>query len=466
MQRRPLDHTASAPPSPFGAFSMLPPEIRNLIYAECVRQRSTGLLRASKRLYAESLPHYRRKFVLSFHIDPQDADPGIPIFNRDGCPWGDSENSDAINTIDVSSVHPDTELLDTMPIDQFGQIRIVIGAPDIRDRGQFMRCWYRVKRLLAALLPQWRDPNKLPESPWEIVIPWARQSTALPPIVVEFRECVWSERGRWGQWNQNIPFCHAFADGILLATQKGGGAEKDKNHYRSSNIAHILQLFFRVRNAASLTVKLPPSLPKSENKRLWHFIERLQEYAVSEIPFGMDFRGSFPVPGGRDGAILSCENADHIWLDYCLTRVDSEASSGLKLERMENWCLEYERDLARASFGYLAHDERRGQLVRIGVGRHLIKWASFGQAHDENFRQQFWSWVSHYTEYNNEYSIPPLGLNAEGLGDFHAFIIVRHQLLVDRILGFPIIGKSVDSRGFWERDNRCRRCLPYRGRRV
>jgi hypothetical protein len=193
-------------PSSLGAFSTIPPEIRNMIYQGCLHARTTALFRASKQLYYESLPYLREKFVLGFHIDPRAPGSIIYLVDRHGRPWGQSRN-----IINVDSPHEECMYLDFMPVDQFGKIQIRIDAPDPKDPGQLARCWYQTKRLLTILLPRWRDPDRFPEDELnDIIIPPARVSTRLPPIEVMFHDddqrrwCRKSARGSI-RWNHSVP---------------------------------------------------------------------------------------------------------------------------------------------------------------------------------------------------------------------------------------------------------------------
>ena len=162
--------------APFGNLSRFSPEIRCMIYNECVVNRSIGLLRASKQFHNEFIPLLLERFVLSFHVDPSASSSVVKILNQNG------------ETLDVASPHLNySSILEKMPVDHFRRIEISINAPDPADPGQLVRAWRQTTGLLTALLPRWKSSESL-LSRSDIELPQGRKTVRLPPLIVKLPE--------------------------------------------------------------------------------------------------------------------------------------------------------------------------------------------------------------------------------------------------------------------------------------
>lgn len=385
LQLTPLS-SQSAPlcPSatPLGDLSCLPGEIRNVIYHECAQLRSTGLLFTNKQIYSEAIPPLEEKFVLSFLIDPAASSSTVKIVNQNGQPWGHGGR----NTVDARSPHPD-HVLQTMPIDKFAKIRLFIDAPNPKDPGQLVRAWYQTTRLLAALLPRWRDLNKLPRTAEDIVVPEGRKTTKLPPVEITFRET--GHR----KWSINAALNHS------LPSYKGWDADgqsvskvPDNGH---SDMEVLLTPFLRIRDAASLKVQLPSdACPESQ---LGDLISLLQELAVSSIPFGMNLCLGAEDNCRDDDECLAREDALHIWLDCLLDDMDGPTAALVRRERFQHWCPEYEHQLGCRLDGF--HGPKRWvvggpaslmhpELVDLIAGQFSARFAA-GWLHERLARSEW-----------------------------------------------------------------------------
>lgn len=351
-----------APPTPesslvpgLGNLILLPAEIRSKIYDECLQQRHFGLLYSSKEIYSEFIPLLREKFVLTFHIDPSESemsssrcttDSRVHIVNKYNQSWGHARNE-----INTASPHRD-EILDDMPIDEFGKIRILIDAPNPRDPGQIVRVWYQCTRLMSALLPQWKYVIEVPETQADLIIPRGRKSSELPPIEIVLTRSGAKTWSSGGNLNHSVP-CY---DGWNPVTQSVWILPEGQH----SDLEVVLMPFCRIRNAASVTVQLPPDCP---NNRYVNAIRAfLSDETKGSDPFGTLVHnggqcafgspcflwGSWDSQGeGLDGfeddeTVLGREHAMSAWLDYLLDDMDGDTARLLRRERFENWCSEHE----------------------------------------------------------------------------------------------------------------------------
>lgn len=348
--------------SPLGPMDKAPAEIRNMIFKECIKNRSIGLFRANKRLYFETISLVREGFSLAFHIDPAVESSVVNILNQNG------------NTINVASSHRDP-ILDMMPIDKFRQIHIVLEAPDKNDPGQLIRGWYQTTRLLAALLPQWRNLDQLPMKSFGYhITPRGRRSNRLPPVVIEFRG---SKTRQWSHdslqnengvcervWNHSVPSYKAWdAD-----TKEAENRPEDPH----SDIEILLIPFCRIRDVESVTVKLPEERP--QNERVNNKLIDLREMTKSEVPFGVR---PVCIEDVDADLVLAWENCQHVWLEYLLDDLEGPTADMLRRERFQNWCPEHEYFQARAVQGHLV------SLPFIATADGTQEWLDIGSpAHD------------------------------------------------------------------------------------
>ncbi|EXJ94112.1 hypothetical protein A1O1_02505 [Capronia coronata CBS 617.96] len=303
-----------------------------MIYDACAQQRSTGLLLANKQIYNEFIPLLAEKFILSFHIDPAASSSVVEIVNQDGEPWG----SGTRNMVDARSPHPDN-VLETMPIDIFRRMRIVIDAPNPKDPGQLIRAWYQLTRLLAALLPRWRDMNKLPTTTEDIVLPEGRETTQLPHVDVIFRQ-TGQRKWAWGtetRLNHSLPSFHHWDDATNSVQLVLDGPHSD--------LEVLLIPLRRIRDATSLNVHMPPNTYSDPELR--QLVSVVQQSAKSEIPFGLNQCLDEVSEFRDDDECLGMEDALHFWFDFLLDDLSGKAAAMVRRERFQYWCAEYEHQL-------------------------------------------------------------------------------------------------------------------------
>lgn len=126
--------------------------------------RAYGLLYVNKQFHNEFSPLLKEDFVLGFHIDPSSSTK-VKIISPDNSAWGGRF------VLDAASPHPDYSNLDSMPIDRFNGIRILIDPPSMDDPGQVVRGWLQSNALVAALLPRRADAEKVPRTEEDILVP-------------------------------------------------------------------------------------------------------------------------------------------------------------------------------------------------------------------------------------------------------------------------------------------------------
>ncbi|ETI20708.1 hypothetical protein G647_07050 [Cladophialophora carrionii CBS 160.54] len=356
-----------------GAFRMISPEIRIMIYQYCMDIRTTALFRTCKELYLESLPYLREKFVLGFYIDPRAPGSIIYLVDPHSRPWGDNRN-----IISVESAHEESMYIDFMPADQFGKIRIRIDAPDPADPPQLVRCWYQTKRLLSILLPRWRDPDRFPEDEVnDIITSPDRLTTRMPSFEVMFHN---DDQRRWWRgstqtafrWSHSAPCCKVQLIRNML----------EQRRLRCPgcvDFRDIVDLFQRVRNACSINIQIDCQ----EHPEVQSVVAKLKQSAVSNISFGLILNEKGRTAGPKswafdDAHILGKENARHIWLDYLLDQLPGSVAIDLDRERYDNWCLGYEEALRRSAFGYRFGTLQRtfgGGLEVLKVPGHMFRWS-------------------------------------------------------------------------------------------
>ncbi|EXJ67065.1 uncharacterized protein A1O5_09711 [Cladophialophora psammophila CBS 110553] len=386
--QRPPTPTAQPPKTlHLGTLSTLPSELRNQVFLHCIGNRSVGILRASKQLCGEFIPLLYEEFKLVFHVDPTDPLSRVRILNQNG------------RVVECLPYHRDT-VLDKMPIDRFKSIRILVDAPDPQDPGQLLRAWKQCTSLMTALLPQWRGRNRLPESPQDYHLPPVRRSNRLPPILIQFRDADTNSAGT-GSWTSESPY----ADGERLwnrsvPSYRSWNAERKttfptnlRSGFHHCDLDIILAAFWRIRDADSVDVQLPPS-PSTLDDQPWtvdEALRRLDLFTKHNMPFGCDPRGTGCLDD--DDYILSNEDSMHLWLDYLLDDLGGPTAPFLRRQRYQNWCDEYEYLVGRRINGFyqpkrLSQWYPEKDVVGSPLGlvpNHLIEM--IGRA----FRDRFWA---------------------------------------------------------------------------
>jgi hypothetical protein len=314
----------------------LGPELRRMVYAQCVKIRAFGLLYANKQYYNEFIPFLREEFVLAFHIDPSSSSTVVKIINSDNSPWGHA------CTFDAASLHADYSMVDTMPVDRFKEIRILIDAPDVNDPGQVIRGWLQSNGLTRALLPRWANPDSVPQTEADIFLPVARLTSRLPPLKIQVRDKNSTEWHAGGVWSRSIPsFCS------WDPVTKMAPIECEGSNPSYSDLGIILTPLSRVRHAETVVVELPRDAPSTS--ALKHFMLDLTSYGIQKRSFGLnrDIEAEW-----NDDDTLAFEDAIHVWLDYLLDGMDGQTAAILRRDRLKLWCSEYEHEMGRHFHGF------------------------------------------------------------------------------------------------------------------
>jgi hypothetical protein len=264
-----------------------------------------------------------------------------------------------------------------------------------------------------------------------------------------------------------------------------------------ADFRYIIDLFQRVRNARSITVRIE----YQGHPEIQPIVAKLEQTAVSKTPFGLILNKRGRTVGPRtwafdDATVLGRENAHHIWLDFILWQLTGATANHLKRECCDHWCLEYEKTLRRAAFGYSFGTLRR----TMGGGMEILKrpGARFRIHYQRDLRDRFWSWeffctYSHgcgtYEQYLNSHT----ALLRHHTGHIKTFIAGESSMPADLTLGMlpvlgeasvplskssyeklrlelwrqysngylPQLGVSVKSDLLWARPGCCQRCPPY-----
>lgn len=336
------------------AFDLLPPEIRDQIYGECVKVRALGLLYTNKQIYKEFIPFLREKFVLTFHIDPSASSTVLELLNQDDSRWGDH------CTIDVASPHADFGMIDRMPVDQFGAVRILVDPPDINDPGQVVRGWLQSVGVARALLPQWADPDEAPIFEVDVLIPPARSTKRLPPLIIQLREGKFWQWHAHGRWNHSIPHPSPWD----FMTRPASLSHPAKSF---SDMEVILTPFFRIRYAETVDVELPDGAPLEE--AIDKVKLELGKSCIQRCSFGLNLHEEDDF---IDDYALSFEDMVHIWLDYLLDDMKGTTASFLRRDRFKFWCSTYDFQMGRHFHGVSSNDPPEGIGGPEGYGSENI----------------------------------------------------------------------------------------------
>ncbi|KIY01635.1 uncharacterized protein Z520_03187 [Fonsecaea multimorphosa CBS 102226] len=314
----------------------LAPELRRMIYAHCVNIGAYGLLYVNKQFHHEFSPFVKTDFVLGFHIDPSSSTK-VNFINPDDSTWGGRR------ALDAAYPHLDRSVLDSMPIDQFKGIRILVDPPNMSDPGQVVRGWLQSNALVTALLPDWKEPEVIPRTEEGFIIPDTRLTTRLPPITIQVRD---RKAGKWhaqGFWNRSLP---GFSQGQAF-----------------SDLETILTPLQRFRNADAIVLELPSDAPVDD--RFDDFRSNLVSDGTRKKLFGLDIS---PELVWNDDDTQSIEDALHVWLDYLLDDMHGPSAAELRRDRFKFWCSWYEHQFGRRFHGrYHGSGYFGGTLVELEV---------------------------------------------------------------------------------------------------
>jgi hypothetical protein len=301
-----------------------------MIYAQCVNIRAYGLLYVNKQCRNEFIPLLKEEFVLGFHIDPSSSTT-VNIISPDNSAWGGRF------VLDAASPHPDYSILDSMPIDRFKGIRILIDPPSMDDPGQIVRGWLQSNALVTALLPRWADAETVPRTEEDIFVPDTRLETRLPPITIQIRD---SKKQKWhteGSWNRSLSSFSAWDPVLRTAPEHERGL---------CDLAIILTPLARLRNADAVALELPSNAPVESG--FDDFRNRLVSFGTRKKLFGLEMSKELE---WNDEDIQAWEDALHVWFDYLLDDMRGPSAAQLRRDRFKYWCSEYEFQMGRRMHG-------------------------------------------------------------------------------------------------------------------
>ncbi|EXJ87006.1 hypothetical protein A1O3_03963 [Capronia epimyces CBS 606.96] len=318
-----------------------------MIYDECVKIRAHGLLYVNRKFHNDLRAHFNKEdFVLGFHIDPSSSSTTVTIINPDNSTWGRH------SVLDVATPHPDYSILDSMPIDRFRGIRILIDPPNIHDPGQVVRGWLQSTSLVTALLPRWADPEKIPVTEEDIVVPKSRVSARLPPIAIKVRDGKTHKWHTGGSWNRTLPDITAW-DQVQRRLVDNGESFSD--------LELMLTPLARVRNTDAISFDLPSGAPVGGSCE--DLQNRLVGLATRKKLFGLE-RSDYPsIPEGfeeredDDDDMQIDEDGLYVWLDYLLDDMRGPSAAALRRDRFKFWCSEYDYQMGRRIHGTRAADQ-------------------------------------------------------------------------------------------------------------
>lgn len=336
----------------------LPAELRRMRYAHCVKIRAHGLLYVNRKFHDEFSPLLKKEeFTLGFHIDPSSSTK-VTIINPDNSAWGNHCLLDAV------SPHPDYSILDSLPIDQFKGIRILIDPPNIHDPGQVVRGWLQSTALVRALLPRWVNADRSPRTKEDIMVPKTRLAARFPPITIQIRD---DETRQWqteGSWNRQLP---SFDDWDPVQRKVV------ENQTGLSDLEVILTPLARLRMADAIALNLPSCAPVDSHFE--DFQDRLVDLVTRKEFFGLELSEELE---WNDDDVQVHDDTLHVWLDYLLDDMRGPSAANLRRDRFKLWCSEYEYQIGRRVNGVLGeHDNFGGTYFNLDSGISQVIEKSF-----------------------------------------------------------------------------------------
>ncbi|EXJ70722.1 uncharacterized protein A1O5_05712 [Cladophialophora psammophila CBS 110553] len=270
-------------------------ELRCMVYAECVKIRAIGLLYANKRFYKEFIQFLRESIVLGFHIDLSAPSTAVKLINSDNFQWGNN------CTIDATSPHPDYGMLDRIPVDRFGGIRILIDA-------------HRMSPTLAYLFEVGCNATD-----------WSPESRG------------WHFRGAW---NRKVPNYSSWDPVTKTASIRHEGSNSEEEI--------TLRPFSRIRYTEPVTIELPRNTPWE--RPVNNLKAGLVKSCSLKRSFGLDLR---PEAEWSDDDTLAIEDALHVWLDCLLDDMEGPTAALLQRDRLKFWRSGYEYQMGWHFHGFV-----------------------------------------------------------------------------------------------------------------
>jgi len=291
-----------------------------MIYAQCIKIRAYELLHINNQFQNE-FSSFLDDFVLGFHIDPSSTT--VNIINPDNSAWGDDF------VLDPASPHPDYSILDSMPMDRFKGIRILISPPSMDDPGQVVRGWLQSIALVKALVPSMRDETiRRSEQHIEPHDMWSRRR--LPLITIQVRNSMKKTWHTEGSWNITLPSYLAW-DSVLKTAPKTERAFSD--------LEIMLLPFTDLSDAITIAIELPTNAPKdSRVDKLGDLLACRGIQEMSEM---------FKAVKWNNEDIRAGKHAQRVWLDYLLDDMRGPSAAELRRDRLKFWCPEYEYQITR-----------------------------------------------------------------------------------------------------------------------
>ena len=330
----------------YGRLGRLPAEIRRMIYEECMAMRTALPMRLNSTIRNEFPYQQPSDFGLIFRIDPACGSTSVDTLNDRIEPWGDNFQ------IDLSTFHPDRHVLDSMPIDKFRYIRIVIFPPNPKDPGQLLRAWWQVTRLLDLLLPSSRDFHRVPGDIADVICPTGRETTKLPPVEVGFVE---TETRTWatnGHLNESIG---GFDSSQIVFFPEANGPLSDEY---TPDLDILMRAFLRIRQAQGLQFFKPMSYTKRDFP-----VERLvavaYDHAIYPDVFGTMrgmraddmWRRGFDGPFGDEEFAATVEDTYHVWFLSLVDFLPGPTIRQLRTEIRRHWCRQCQQHLSHHLYG-------------------------------------------------------------------------------------------------------------------
>lgn len=153
---------------------------------------------------------------------------------------------------------------------------------------------------------------------------------------------------------------------------------------------------------------IPSNSSPSSQKNYWvpYDVSQLLQRGVQRTPFGLDFRDSQRHETGMliltDNTLLCLDHGVHLWLDFCLDRIHDNTAASLNHERMQNWRLEYKKDLAPC--GHILEERETGEMDQTAeMHARSCQWNPdwFAPRFSQSFCRGFWLWVKDFTAYRS-----------------------------------------------------------------
>ena len=343
----------------------LPYELRELVIKECSKRRCYNLLSLNSQLYHELLPRLYHKFSITVDpaLDPSDRSK-VLLFDDPNC---------VLFTDSVHIQEPEVFKGKRIHFHYFQSVDIQI-LP-VHSGAELVRAWYQVTRLLDWMLPQcqyrWDFQKLWPGPP----IAANNMYLQLPEVQIRFVETgVRSWRQTETEKSQTI--APARKQQMLRSTiweeRSTPGIGPMFGVPANSDVEILLLPFRRIRHARKVTVELPwrhheiDCIPK--NEALYTLAAAVKEDGIKTTSFGLT--RSYHGLDDHDHQVE--EDAWHLYMEFFLDFALGEGADQLRLERVANWCGEYERFMhgkchGSRGFGGAQYFDDASPLRRLSV---------------------------------------------------------------------------------------------------